>query len=90
MQVNASFGRLLSYNKPELGWAVLGIAASAGSGVIMPIFALALSSVISLFFNPDKAYQAHHIASEHSLGPSQSGRPEHAAVCLLRDAAECL
>ncbi|KAK9861269.1 hypothetical protein WJX84_002505 [Apatococcus fuscideae] len=62
LQVNASFGRLLSYNKPELGWAVLGIAASAGSGVVMPIFALALSSVVSLFFNPDKAYQAHQIA----------------------------
>ncbi len=33
----------------------------------MPVFALALSSVVSLFFNPNKAYQAHQIASEQLM-----------------------
>lgn len=42
-------------NRPEWPWAIVGSASSAGLGVIMPAFALALSNVLGVFYNPDHA-----------------------------------
>jgi hypothetical protein len=47
-----SFKRLLKMNKPETQWAVLGCLASAVLGAQMPAFAVALSSVIAVFYEP--------------------------------------
>ncbi|KAA6419418.1 MAG: ATP-binding cassette transporter [Trebouxia sp. A1-2] len=54
-KVNAGFIRLLGMNRPEWPWAIVGSASSAGLGVIMPAFALALSNVLGVFYNPDHA-----------------------------------
>ena len=53
MQVKAGFVRLLGMNRPEWHWAILGSAGSAGLGIMMPAFSLALSNIIGVFFNPD-------------------------------------
>jgi hypothetical protein len=42
-------------NRPEWHWAIVGCASSAGLGIIMPAFALALSNVLGVFYNPDHA-----------------------------------
>lgn len=52
-QVDASFRRLLSYNRPEWRQALAGCLGSAVAGVIMPIFALAISSILAIFYVPD-------------------------------------
>ena len=61
VQVQAGFGRLLRMNMPEWHWAVLGSAASAGLGVLWPAFALAMSSILSVYYNPDHEKQKHTI-----------------------------
>lgn len=43
----------MSYNRPEWHWIVLGLAGSAFMGLVMPIFAYSLSSVIAVFFVTD-------------------------------------
>ncbi len=43
---------LLKMNKPETQWAVVGCLASAVLGAQMPAFAVALSSVIAVFYEP--------------------------------------
>ncbi|KAL0036182.1 hypothetical protein WJX79_007336 [Trebouxia sp. C0005] len=48
-KVNAGFIRLLGMNRPEWPWAIVGSASSAGLGVIMPAFALALSNVLGSY-----------------------------------------
>ena len=53
--MNAGFIRLLGMNRPEWHWAIVGCASSAGLGIIMPAFALALSNVLGVFYNPDHA-----------------------------------
>lgn len=53
--MNAGFIRLLGMNRPEWHWAIVGSASSAGLGIIMPAFALALSNVLGVFYNPDHA-----------------------------------
>lgn len=87
MQVNASFVRLLSYNRPELGWGIAGLCGSVGSGVVMPIFALAFSSVVAVFFNPNKTYMKHQIASKHfhclTMRGQLLGFHEESATCVL-------
>ena len=40
-------------NRPEWHWALLGSVGSGGLGIMMPAFSLALSNIISVFFNPD-------------------------------------
>lgn len=50
--MDVSFKRLLKMNKPETQWAVLGCLASAVLGAQMPAFAVALSSVIAVFYEP--------------------------------------
>lgn len=51
-QVDVSFKRLMKMNRPELQWAILGCLASAVLGAQMPAFAVALSSVIAVFYEP--------------------------------------
>lgn len=53
LQVKAGFVRLLGMNRPEWHWAILGSIGSGGLGIMMPAFSLALSNIISVFFNPD-------------------------------------
>lgn len=49
-QANVPFTRLLKLNKPETPWALLGCCASGVLGAQMPAFAIALSSVINVFY----------------------------------------
>lgn len=42
--------RLLSYNKPEWPYGVVGVAASAAAGVVRPAFAFVMSSIITVFY----------------------------------------
>ena len=51
--MKAGFFRLLGMNKPEWHWAIVGCASSAGLGVMMPAFALALSNILGVFYNTD-------------------------------------
>ena len=44
--------RLLNLNKPEFGYFAVGVVASAGLGMTMPGFSLALASIINVFFAP--------------------------------------
>ena len=61
VQVQAGFGRLLSMNRPEWQWAMLGSAASGGLGVLWPAFALALASIVGVYYNPDHEKQKHTV-----------------------------
>ncbi|CAI6000919.1 unnamed protein product [Closterium sp. NIES-65] len=49
------FLRLAMLNKPEWPYALSGTVAAAVQGVILPFFALILSRIITVFYNPDKA-----------------------------------
>lgn len=53
--MNAGFIRLLGVNRPEWHWAILGSAGSAGLGIMMPAFSLALSNIIGVFYIADHA-----------------------------------
>eukprot|EP00192_Tetraselmis_astigmatica_P000802 CAMPEP_0117691884 /NCGR_PEP_ID=MMETSP0804-20121206/25998_1 /TAXON_ID=1074897 /ORGANISM="Tetraselmis astigmatica, Strain CCMP880" /LENGTH=1263 /DNA_ID=CAMNT_0005505227 /DNA_START=142 /DNA_END=3933 /DNA_ORIENTATION=+ len=50
-------GRLLALNSKEWPLLVVGILGSAGLGCTMPLFAVALSSIIAVFFEPDPVKQ---------------------------------
>ena len=73
--------RLLSYNRPEWHWLVLGLAGSAFMGLVMPIFAYSLSSVIAVFFVTDYAYMDQEACTpgQHRLVLSLG----HGSVCAL-------
>lgn len=43
---------LFKLNKPEWPYLVMGVLASAGAGVVMPIFAIAFSSILAVFYQP--------------------------------------
>ena len=62
-----SFLRLLSYNRPEWHWIVVGLAGSAFMGLVMPIFAYSLSSVIAVFFVTDYSYMDQEARSHMSV-----------------------
>jgi ATP-binding cassette subfamily B (MDR/TAP) protein 1 len=51
-KVNASFARLAALNKPELPAAVGGLLGAGAMGLLFPIFAVTLSSLIALFYKP--------------------------------------
>ncbi len=53
MQVQAGFWRLLKLNGPEWPALISGSFASAALGMQMPAFALALSSILSAFYDPN-------------------------------------
>ena len=53
LQVKAGYGRLLALNRKEWPWAITGCLGSLGLGVLMPGFALALSHIITVYFNPN-------------------------------------
>lgn len=61
LQVDVSFKRLMKLNKPELPWALVGCAASAVLGAQMPAFAIALSSVIAVYYEPVRLYTVPHV-----------------------------
>ena len=61
VQVKAGFVRLLSLNRPEWQWALPGSIASAGLGVMMPAFGLALAKITGVYYNPDHAQQKHTV-----------------------------
>ena len=50
-----ALSRVLSYNAPELGIAILGFLACCVTGVTMPGFALLLSRFIALYYDPDNS-----------------------------------
>jgi ATP-binding cassette subfamily B (MDR/TAP) protein 1 len=50
------FTRLAAINAPEWPFLVIGTLASAALGMQMPAFALAVSNIIAVFFNPDRDY----------------------------------
>lgn len=54
-KVKVSKMRLLGYNRPEWPFLGLGIVCSAVLGLVMPIFALLLGSIIAVFFKTDLA-----------------------------------
>lgn len=43
---------LFKLNKPEWPYLTMGVLASAGAGVVMPIFAIAFSSILAVFYQP--------------------------------------
>eukprot|EP00891_Asterochloris_glomerata_P003655 jgi/Astpho2/3655/e_gw1.00059.3.1_t len=51
--VKAGYGRLLALNRKEWPFAITGCIGSLGLGVLMPGFALALSHIITVYFNPN-------------------------------------
>ncbi|CAI5535201.1 unnamed protein product, partial [Closterium sp. Naga37s-1] len=54
-KMRSPFLRLAMLNKPEWPYALSGTVAAAVQGVILPFFALILSRIITVFYNPDKA-----------------------------------
>lgn len=64
MQATASFPRLLGYNKKEWRSAIGGCLASAGLGAVAPVFALAMATIVSVFYTTDYSYMASTIACE--------------------------
>jgi ATP-binding cassette, subfamily B (MDR/TAP), member 1 len=56
LQVQAGFWRLLKLNGPEWPFLISGSLASAVLGLQMPAFALAVSSILSVFYNPNVNY----------------------------------
>mmetsp|Transcript_10713 Transcript_10713/g.25404 ORF Transcript_10713/g.25404 Transcript_10713/m.25404 type:complete len:1267 (+) Transcript_10713:289-4089(+) len=52
-QAGPKLGRLMALNAREWHLMVLGVIGSAGLGATMPAFAVALSSIIAVFFSPD-------------------------------------
>ena len=50
--VNVGMKRLAKLNGPELPAIVGGVAGAAGLGVLFPIFAIAFSGIISVFYEP--------------------------------------
>ena len=69
-QANVPFSRLLKLNRPELAWTILGCAASALLGAQMPTFAIALSSVDGLFYEPVRAVGAGHARASRLHTPA--------------------
>ena len=49
--MKAGYGRLLALNRKEWPFAILGSIGSAGLGILMPAFALALSNILVIYFN---------------------------------------
>ena len=49
-KVKVGMGRLLAFNKPEWGYLFIGCIASAMLGVVMPLFAVLLAEIVSLFY----------------------------------------
>ena len=64
MQASASFPRLLGYNKREWRSAVGGMVASACLGAVAPIFALAMATIVSVFYTTNFSYMKSTIACE--------------------------
>jgi len=54
--VKVPFSRLFALNKPELPYMIVGSIASAAAGVQHPAFAFVLSSMVTLFYEPDFDY----------------------------------
>ncbi|GAB2214361.1 hypothetical protein Droror1_Dr00018704 [Drosera rotundifolia] len=53
-----SIWHLASFNKPEIPVLLLGSIFAIFNGLIMPVFAILLSSVIKIFYEPDKLTKA--------------------------------
>jgi len=47
------FSRTLVYNKPEVGWIILGILCASGMGIQFPAFSLLLSRFLEIYYEPD-------------------------------------
>lgn len=52
LQASVPFSRLLKLNRPELPWAIAGCIASGALGAQMPGFAIALSSIVTVYYVP--------------------------------------
>ncbi|XP_002969904.2 ABC transporter B family member 19 [Selaginella moellendorffii] len=50
------FFRLLKLNAAEWPFLLLGSAAAVVAGLVNPVFAMIISSVLSIYYNPDKSY----------------------------------
>ena len=50
--VKAGIGRIAALNKPEFPYLIGGVIGSASMGMIFPVFALALSTLIAVFYLP--------------------------------------
>jgi ATP-binding cassette subfamily B (MDR/TAP) protein 1 len=50
-----SLRRLLGLNRPEWRQAILGVIGAIGSGVVHPLYAFTLGSMISTFYEPNHA-----------------------------------
>ncbi|CAK8684913.1 unnamed protein product [Clavelina lepadiformis] len=44
-----SFSRILAYNKPEIGYIIIGCFAAAVNGGIQPVFAILFSEILGVF-----------------------------------------
>ncbi len=57
--------RLLGYNRKEWRSALGGCLASAGLGAVAPVFALAMATIVSVFYTTDFSYMKSTIARKH-------------------------
>jgi len=63
----AGMGRLLSMNRTEWHLAVVGCLSAAGLGIVMPAFALALSSMIAVFYIDTSTSEGEDLMRRESL-----------------------
>ncbi|EPS59348.1 p-glycoprotein, partial [Genlisea aurea] len=57
-----SFWRLAKMNSPEWAYALVGSAGSIVCGSLSAIFAYVLSAVLSVYYNPDRAFMRREVA----------------------------
>ncbi len=86
-KIKVPFSRLLALHKPEWYYGIVGCISSAGVGAVQPVFALVISSMITVFYitNPDELKSE---ASRYRWGHAVvvvgwAGHPRSKCCCQL-------
>lgn len=88
LQVDVPLSRIVSLNKPEWPYGLVGLFWSAINGSLFPIFAFLLATFIHIFFQPTVRPWAHPLAPARGhLGLQCSAWCGHAAHCVPRPKA---
>lgn len=51
--VDTSLSRLMGESKPECGWVILGVIGAAFQGSVFPLFSIAFTEMVTLFYEPN-------------------------------------